>query len=136
MSSRRQALDHHDIDQALRLAPPSTQLTDLLRVNIQVGDETLAPLVDERFPVHDYQGGHLLAGDETATDDGLSESGWGDQHAQVVGSQRFDRLALVCREGSDELHGDRLGVLKAVDDTKFASSFLHDAFGRVSEPPR
>ena len=132
----RQALDHHDIDQALCLAPPSTQLTDLLRINIQVGHETLPPLVDERFPVHNDQGGHLVAGDETATDDGLSGSGRGDQYAQFVGSKCFGRLALVCRESCDKLHGDGFGVPKAVDDTEFAPSLLHDAFSGVAEPPR
>ena len=67
-----QALRHRNVDDALRLVPATSELTDLLGGHPEVLAETVSPLFHERLPIHHYKRRNTAVGDDCARNDGLT----------------------------------------------------------------
>jgi hypothetical protein len=79
-----EALNHTDVDDPVRPLPPRSELSNLLPIDPEVLDETLAPLLYERLPIHDDQRRYLVPRDRAACDHRLACAGRCDKDAKLV----------------------------------------------------
>ena len=66
-----EALDHREVDHAGRPFTSTTDLANLLRVEIEVRQHSIPPLFDERLPVHNHESGRSAPSQDGTTDHGL-----------------------------------------------------------------
>jgi len=83
-----QALDHRDVDFAGGVALSGTDLPNLLGVDSQEHGELRAPLVEQRFPVHQDQRAAGTRGHQVRANDGLAEARRRDESAAVARKKR------------------------------------------------
>ena len=111
-----QALDHRDVDPAGGVALAGTDLPDLLGVDSEEHGELRAPLVEQRFSVHQDQRAAGTRGHQVRANDGLAEARRGDENAAVAREKRAGCLILNRRECSEEAQRKRLTGDALVDD--------------------
>ena len=87
----------------VRPAPRCPALT-LPSFDIQELADPCSPLVGQRLPVDQDQGGHVVLCDHGAGDDGLARSWWGDQGGASL-DERRRRWLLTCRGQGQLLSG-------------------------------
>src|SRR6266576_590031 len=89
-----QTLDHGNINQASSLDLSASNVTDVSNWKSQEGCQSLTPLVHKLAPVHQDQCIDRPPGDQTCTDDRLSECGRSTEHALVVKEHLIDGFLL------------------------------------------
>ena len=111
-----QALDHRDVDPAGGVALSGTDLPNLLGVNSEENGELRAPLVEQRFPVHQDQRAAGTGGHQVRANDSLADARRRDENAAVAREKRAGCLILNRRECSQEGQRMRLTGDALVDD--------------------
>jgi hypothetical protein len=78
-----EALDHRYVDCPSRFGATAAELPDLLGIEVEMGDQPIAPLLHQRLAIHDHKRRGLVPSNVGAANDSLARSRRSDQHSEV-----------------------------------------------------
>lgn len=116
LSLADQALEHRDIQEAVWLLLPSTDLTDVLRLDAEKLLELAFPLIKQRLTVNEDECASCPCSDEVGSHHGLPHTWRGDENSVVIVQQRSNGLLLHRGQLPVELVLERLAVVLLVVD--------------------
>ena len=90
-----EALDHRDVDHTAGPVAPATDLSDPGRVDVHVGLEPVAPLVDQFLAIDHDQGRDVVMRDGRARHHRLAGARRRDQDPEIVGHEIGDGGCLL-----------------------------------------
>lgn len=132
----KQALDHRDVELAVRLALPAADLTHAFRIDSQEERELRHPLVEQRSPMNEDECAPRALRDDVGADDGLAHARRRDKDAYVMSEHRIRGLLLQGCERPSEHVRQRLAELAPVLDPKRRAILLEERFDVGLTPPR
>jgi hypothetical protein len=108
------------------LSPPAADLPGPGRVDVQVGLQPGAPLVDQFLAVDHDEGGDVVVGDDRAGHDGLAGARRGDKHTEIVRHEIGDGGCLLGAERPDEAEPDTGWIGAVIDHLQSAAEVVDE----------